>query len=262
MNVDLDLAQRIEGAEAQYAGAYALACGGRTHSVAGGTAIFAGADSPFGKAVGLGLGKAVSSADLDAIEEVLGKPARIELSPFADASLARELAAHAYVVVEWNHVLVGSVARAIEGDGRRELDDARDVSVRTVRPGEESIWARVVNQGFTDRDDVSAEAIAMALPSTRAQKIRCVLAWQRETVVGASAMGVHDGIASLFGSAVRVGARRRGVQRAFIRERLAFAREHACDLVTACTLPGTGSQRNLERWGLRVAYPKVLMQRG
>jgi hypothetical protein len=68
MNDDARLAQRLERAEARFAGGYALACGGTTHDVAGGTAIFAGVGSPFGKAVGIGIGQPVTAADMDALE--------------------------------------------------------------------------------------------------------------------------------------------------------------------------------------------------
>jgi GNAT superfamily N-acetyltransferase len=267
MNDDARLAQRLERAEARFAGGYALARGGATHDVAGGTAIFAGVGSPFGKAVGIGIGQPVTAADMDALELHLGPPPRIELCPFAHESLARELSARGYVIVEWNHVLVGPMPKDLapyesyEGSDANDNDPAR-VEVRAVRKGEEAIWARVVNQGFSDKEEVSDADITLALPSTRTSSIHCVLAWRGNEAIGASAFGVHDGIVSLFGSAVRVAWRRRGAQRAFIHSRLAFAKERGCDLVTACTLPGTGSQRNLERWGLRVAYPKVLMQRG
>lgn len=263
MNVDARLAQRLEGAEARYAGGYAVACGGSAVAIAGGTSVFAGAGSPFGKAVGVGIEHPVTAADVDKLEAHLGTPARIELCPFSHESLARELAARAYVVVEWNHVLVGAMPKDVTRGERDERPDAGadDIRVRPVGAGEEALWARVINQGFMDNEDVPDDAVALALPSTRAESIRCVLAWEGDVAIGASAMGVHDGIASLFGSAVRVAWRRRGVQRALIRERVAFAKAQGCDLVTACTLPGTGSQRNLERWGLRVVYPKLLMQR-
>ena len=46
-----------------------------------------------------------------------------------------------------------------------------------------------------------------------------------------------------------------------LRTRLARARELGCTVGYSATLPGTSSRRNMERYGFRVAYPKIVMLR-
>jgi ribosomal protein S18 acetylase RimI-like enzyme len=263
MDVDTDLARRIELAEAHHVASYASALaamrpdeGAGAKALAGGVAVFAGPGSPLGKALAVGLGCAVDDAEIDEIERFLGmreSAVQIELAPFADPSLSERLAERRYRVVEFNHVLVRSLA-GLEA-GRAEIE------VRAMRVGEEELWARTVSRGFASADVISEDAMAMALPSTRAASMRCMFAIVDGDPIGACGMGMHDGVVSLFGSSVLASHRRRGAQNAMIRERLAIGKEHGCDLATACTLPGTGSQRNFERAGFRVAYPKLLMQR-
>jgi hypothetical protein len=46
-----------------------------------------------------------------------------------------------------------------------------------------------------------------------------------------------------------------------IQARLTFAAAADCDLAKVTTLPGSGSQRNVERQGFRVAYTQTVMVR-
>ena len=74
--IDLDLARRVEIAEAHAGRECAEACH-RLHpdfpiaveEIAGGIAVFAGVDSPVTQAIGIGLQGEVSDADLDALGE-------------------------------------------------------------------------------------------------------------------------------------------------------------------------------------------------
>ena len=49
------------------------------------------------------------------------------------------------------------------------------------------------------------------------------------------------------------------MQRELIAARLNEALARGCDLATASTLPGSGSQRNYERMDFQVVYTKVTM---
>ena len=68
-------------------------------------------------------------------------------------------------------------------------------------------------------------------------------------------------IASLFGTATLPEYRGRGVQSALIAQRLQEAGLAACEYAVVSTMPGGGSQRNMERRGFRLAYTKVVMMR-
>lgn len=78
---------------------------------------------------------------------------------------------------------------------------------------------------------------------------------------GGGSLLIHDGVAMLAGAATLPAFRNRGVHTALFDERLKRAREAGCDLAVMGAKPGSGSQRNAERKGFRVAYTKVVMMR-
>jgi ribosomal protein S18 acetylase RimI-like enzyme len=52
-----------------------------------------------------------------------------------------------------------------------------------------------------------------------------------------------------------------GVQRALIAARLSIARAAGCDVAGSSTRVSTVSQKNLERLGFRILYPKLVLVR-
>ena len=75
------------------------------------------------------------------------------------------------------------------------------------------------------------------------------------------ALFVSAGVGSLAGAATAPRFRGRGCQSALIRRRIADAAADGCDLIAAQAAPGSASQRNMERAGLRVAYTKAVWSR-
>lgn len=103
---DHALAQRLEAFEAHLATEYAM-----THArlfpaedaaratIAGGTAVFAGADSPMTQAVGLGMNGVVDEDEVDRLENFYRQhaaPVNVELCPHADDSLRQAFARRGY----------------------------------------------------------------------------------------------------------------------------------------------------------------------
>ena len=128
--VDLDLARRLEMAQAwrgvHYANAQ-LALRPETHStveaVAGGFALYAGEGSPLNKAVGLGMYRPVTQADLDHVERFYrsrNAAPRVSVCPLADPSLIDLLKAGGYRLEMFYSVLFRSLAE----DGRAGIPDA------------------------------------------------------------------------------------------------------------------------------------------
>ena len=72
-------------------------------------------------------------------------------------------------------------------------------------------------------------------------------------------MFIHENVAELGGASTRPAFRKRGVQTALLRARLAAARKAGCDLAVSMTEPGSDSQRNLAQVGFRLAYTKANM---
>jgi GNAT superfamily N-acetyltransferase len=65
-------------------------------------------------------------------------------------------------------------------------------------------------------------------------------------------------LGAFFGAATLPEFRGRGIQSAFMQERLRIAQQAGCNLAVTLTMPATTSQRNAERAGFRVAYTKVV----
>lgn len=112
----LDLARRLESWDANHAAEYVRArllsdpqFPGDIRRIAGGMAIRSGPDSPINFVVRIGLGTAVSAADVQTIEEFF-RPAAIpplfKLSPWADRELWPILKSRGYGVAEFLNVWV------------------------------------------------------------------------------------------------------------------------------------------------------------
>ena len=78
---------------------------------------------------------------------------------------------------------------------------------------------------------------------------------------GGGAVLIHRGVALLAGAATLPAYRNRGVHAALHHARLALARRSGCDLAAQGAEPGSTSQRNAERRGLRVAYTRAILVR-
>lgn len=254
--VDLALVQRLERAQA--AQNRELTPPGGVLEVAGGVALFHGPGSPLSQALGLGLEGPVSEAQLAQVEAHLGQGGgapQLELLPWADASLARLLAARRYQVQEFQQVLLRTLGPC------EPPALAPGVEVRPVQPGEERLFARVVASAFLGREDLSEEEASLLLPSARAPGTTFFLAQVDGEPAGGGTVALHEGVATLSGTGVLERFRGRGLQAALILARLAYAAARGCTLAASSTLPASGSQRNMERQGFTVAYPKVVMVR-
>src|SRR6185503_16640497 len=75
--------------------------------------------------------------------------------------------------------------------------------------------------------------------------------------IAAGAMTISDGVALLAGASTTPEHRRQGAQLALLESRLRYAAEQGCDIAMMGALPGSGSQRNAERHGFRIAYTRV-----
>jgi GNAT superfamily N-acetyltransferase len=252
--VDAKLARRVELAQA--AQNRSTTPPGGILEVAGGVALFAGAGSPLSQALALGLDGPVRAEDLARVEAHLGQaggPIQVELLPFADPSLAVLLAQRGYRVTEFQQVLI----RPLDGP----LPDAPAADVRPVRSGEEALWAHTLAQAFFGREEVAPEESSLILPATRARGTTCFLAQVDGQPAGGGTVAIHEDIATLSGTGVRERFRGRGLQAALIRARMEWAIRHGCRLVATSTHVATPSQRNMERMGFRIAYPKLVLVR-
>ena len=237
------------------------ASGATTLRVAGGQAIFAGVASPLTQACALGMNGAVREAEIEAMEDFYrsrGAAASVEVCPLADPSLLALLEARGYRHAEFTNKLFQTL-----DDGVRSERESVDVVVRRVVAETAEGWAEVVSEGFAGKDHSLSHALLMEMAHA-GLRVPSAVAWLAEAdgqAAGGGTVFIDDGVAMLKGTSVLPAFRRRGVQSALIGARLAYAASQGCDLATVTTVPGTASQRNVERHGFRVAYTRSRLAR-
>ena len=274
---DLALSRRLERAEALSNARFVDACarlfpdrGSTWVEVAGARAMFDGPTSPMTQTFGLGLFQPATAADLDAIEAFYaerGAPVFHEVSPLADAGLPALLAGRGYRPFEFSSVLyrpidqAGLTARTTAaGEDVVQALRPASVRVRSIEQGEEELYARISAAGWSEfgLGDFISE---IGRVSGIAEGIRLFLAEMDGTPIAAGALGLCDGVAHLAGASTIPEGRKRGAQLALLDHRLRDAAAHGCDIAMMAALPGSGSQRNAERNGFRIAYTRIKWQR-
>jgi len=252
MSHDLQaLARRLERAQAMQNDRFNQSAGGRSLPVGGGFAHFRGEGHPLNQA--LGLTEAISDSELDQVEAFLGAPTVLELSPGADASLWPLLAQRGYRVHQFQQLW----SRSLEPLGPGPSPGA----IRIAHHEEAVLLSRITCAAFTERDDWQ-DLDPPFLTSLDVPDAWGFLALVDGEAAGGGMLGLVQGVALLSGDGVLPRFRGRGLQKALIEARLAFAWARGCDLACASTAPGTASQRSYEACGFRAAYPKLEMARG
>ncbi len=261
--VDLEFARRLEMAETilpecvealhRYDPAQPFAY----EQVAGGVAFYGGPGYPSNQMVGMGLYGEVTSGDISCVEEFFrsrGVPSTIVVSPLTEMSLPRLLGERGYAVVEFNSVLIRNIK------AEEPFHPPAGMIIERVTPDTVSPWMHAIAEGFAQQVPVDADVFAglASLPGDLS-----FLARIDGTVVGGCGGRIipEARIAAMFGTATLPAYRNRGVQSALIERRLHEAALAGCEYAVVSTQPATGSQRNMERRGFRLAYTKLVMRR-
>lgn len=265
MFADLALAQRLEAADAaKYADyAHARTCvvpdlNPAVLPIAGGYAIYAGANSPYSRAVSLGLAGPVSEAEIVRLEDFYrkyGTSAQISFCPLADRSLLEILSRRGYRVEMFMQVWYRSLQA-----GETLPEEPQGIAIRPAAAHEADLWLNTCFKGGLDTEEteVPRTAIISAYPYMRESK--CYFALVGGEPAGAAMLSIHGGLAELFSASTRLPYRRQGVQAALLAGRLHDAARAGCDLATVHTEPGSDSQRNVERAGFKLAYTKAFFR--
>jgi len=251
----LQLARRIEAAEAANARACQEAQPDAAFlEIAGGVAVFAGAESPLTQVVGIGLNGPVHETEIETIESFFrcrGARVTIDLCPLADPGLVEVLGERGYRPTEFNNVLV----KALDGSAANLAP-----RVRRALPDEVELWSCTVGEGFFEQAELTADEMEVGRAVFCMTDSLCYLATSSAgETAGGAAMAVRRGLAILFADGVVTRFRRQGLHGELIASRLNDAVVQGCDLATASTQPGSLSQRNYTRAGFQVAYTKVTL---
>jgi GNAT superfamily N-acetyltransferase len=261
--VDLEFARRLEMAETilpdcvEALRRYDPTGPNAAAEVAGGVAFFGGVDYPANQMVGMGLYGEVTADDMDRVEHFFrsrGVASTIVVSPLADMSLPTLLGERGYRIAEFNSVLIRRI------NAEEPFIPPAGIVIERVTPQTVSPWMHAIAKGFSQEITVAEGVFGSfaALPGALAFLARI----DGEVVGGCGGRVIPEArIAALFGTATLPEFRQRGVQSALIALRLHEAAKAGCEYAVVSTNPGSGSQRNMERRGFRVAYTKVVMTR-
>ena len=281
---DLSLARRLERAEghscARSVDARARltpAIGACWMEVAGALAMFDGPSSPLTQTFGLGLFQTATADDLAAIEAFYrerGAPAFHEISPLAGVALATALVGRGYEPIEFTSVLYRSIAgmkpRAtdfndpsahdLRASVAQGLSPASSAAVRLIEPGEAELYARTSAAGWSEFG-FGDFVLEMGRVYAGTDGLRLFLAEIEGVPIATGALILWEGVAHLAGASTIPDRRKRGAQLALLDARLRYAASHGCDVALMGAQPGSGSQRNAERHGFRIAYTRVKWKR-
>ena len=236
--------------------------GAAVEQIAGGFAIYCGANSPTTQAVGMGLDGPVSEEEFERLENFYrsrSEPVRVETCPLADASLIGHFGKRGYRVTEFSNVMAlplddGRVAQNWEGR-------TPDVATEKVGHGQIDLWTLTVSQGFAEKGPVVPEIVEVMKMFALSPGVECYLARVDGKVAGGATLAIRDGVAGLFGASTLPAFRKRGVQAALLHARLKRAAEADCDLAVCLAQPGSTSQRNIVRQGFTVLYTRVKFEK-
>jgi GNAT superfamily N-acetyltransferase len=264
--MDMELARRVEMAEA-FAGkacVEGLVClrpdfPAAIEEVAGGIALFAGEGSPVTQAIGVGMNGPVGEEDLERLEAFFrsrGAAVAVELCPLVDSSLYEAFGKRGYRLQEVSNVLVRQF------DAHDRFDGPQGVVVRPAKMNEARTWVETVAKGFAEDFPVTEPLLDVMQGFFHREGACSFLAYVGDEVAGGGCVSSHDHVGGLFGASTLPAFRRLGVQAALLAARLRWAFDQGCDLAASIALPGSVSQRNIERLGFRIAYTRTKLVKG
>jgi len=233
--------------------------------IMGGRMCSSGPGSWTNQAMGVGLDGPVTAADVDRLVAYFVSRAiepRVELCPFADESLMRELAPRNFTIREFGNVLY----LPLNGPGAPEPPapaPPEGVQIRLIDPADDDAvetYIRASTAGFFPEGQPIPEHMLTSMRRVvRHPRCASFLATLDGRPVGGGGVEVArpDGgepVAALFGVSVLPDARRRGIQAALIAARVRHARERGAVFATIGSKPGIPTERNAARLGFRMAY--------
>ena len=259
---DLDLARRLERTEgrgnAEFVEARARAFPDRNATwteVAGAFAMFDGVGSPVTQTLGLGVFQPVTAAEMDTLEEFFrSRDADVlhEVSPLADPTVFTLLAERGYQPVEFSNVMY----RPITPDLRLGAAINEQINVRVTGKDEADLWADTASEGWSEFTEVADFLNELGQVSAQSDSLSFIAELDGKPIATGSLI-IDGDVALLAGASTVPTARRQGAQLALLEGRLRYAARHGCTIGMMVAQPGSGSQRNAERHGFRIAYTRT-----
>jgi len=219
-------------------------------------AMFDGPGSPLTQTFGLGMAGAPTSTALDEIEEFFtarGAATMHETCPLGDPSLLQLLPDRGYRPIEQSTVLFRPLRTAALA--KRSL--SRDVNVRIVGPDDFLVWSTTAARGWSDTPELAQFMLDFGRSYVSARGMTAFIGECDGVPAAAAVLSIQDDVALLGGASTIPQFRRRGLQTELLHARLAYGARVGCELAMMVASPGSGSQRNAERRGFRIAYTRT-----
>lgn len=220
----------------------------------GGCSLFAG-NSPFSGTQGFGtITLEHHSARLSEIESFFAGhayPSILSVASVVDPSIWSLLQNYRIELLR-NAYICAPEASAIFTTQSYDIREAKTEAEITT-------WRQVVTDGFA--------GVARPEPDlcSKGQSVkkgnRLFLAYSDNQAVAASTLYLRNDYARLGGMTTLAEHRGQGWQKVMIAHRVDTALSAGCQFITSDTLPGNGSQRNLERMGFKVAYVRTILKK-
>lgn len=262
---DIELARRLERTEAQgnvnFVEARAEAfpqVGAEWIEVAGAFGMFDGVGSPLTQTFGLGVSQPISAEQLDRLEQFfLTKGADVchEVCPLVAMSLFELFRDRGYQPTEVSNVLY----RPITPDLRLAAPRNESINVRVSQNDEVDLWTQTSFDGWSEFPEYAGffRDLAKVVAHSKGPSF---IAELEGKPIATGALTIHGDVALLAGASTIPDARRQGAQLALLEDRLRYAANYGCTVAMMVALPGSGSQRNAERHGFRIAYTRTKWQ--
>lgn len=270
LHLTLELARRIEDAEARAAIETAELLDRQQHgtaaavqAIAGGSAIYCGPDSPVTQAVGLGLHGPVSDSDMEQLENFYftrAETVRVETCPLADNSLIDQFRKRGYYVTEFSNVFAAMLHDLAPLTFQSELPAG--TIIEQVPPDQLDLWTLTVAEGFAEHFPVTKEMLNVMKMFAQGPSTECYLALVNGKPAAGATLSMRDGVAGLFGASTLPAFRGRGLQTALLQWRLKRAHAAGCELAVSLARPGSASERNIARHGLQTLYTRMKFEKG
>jgi len=225
---------------------------------AGAYAAFDGVDSPITQSFCLGLLEELTPSTLDTLEEFFfarGADVHHEVSPFAGIPALELLCSRGYRPLEISNILYRPLPRNAVVSASPSKSP---ITVRAITPEEAPLWSSISARGWShDHPELHEFLLDIGVISAGREGSTCFIAEYNGAPGAAGILCIHQGVALLGGAATVPELRRLGLQSALLEHRLNYALEHGCDVAMMGAEPGSGSQRNAERKGFRIAYTRT-----
>jgi GNAT superfamily N-acetyltransferase len=261
--VDVSLARRLERAEGASSARFVEASARVDPStkaewldVNGTYALFAGPESPITQTFGFGMFATPTRGDLGVIESFFrerGAAIFHEVSPLADPAALTLLNEGGYEPFEFTSMLFRPIGPELHLG--RPLNPR--ITARPIRVDESNVWVETSAGGWSETPGLDALFRSLGPIVAAWEGAQAFIAELDGKPIAAGNMILSEGVALLAGASTIPAARNQGAQLALLDARLRYAAEHGCHLASMGALPGSGSQRNAERHGFRIAYTRI-----